>query len=238
MKCHLVFFDHQHGTEALCLLEAEHAGCCSPYAPAEFMKTGWAPKYWTATVSGGAIDLDDPKPEQILLSDVAHGLANVARWNGQSPCRISVAEHSIIVAQLALNDLTLDAVDVDAIALVQACLMHDTHEAYPPGDVAGPLKAYLRTKTNALDVLMRDMQRAIELRFGLPGTGDAQVALLVHRYDMQARWLERDQLLVACERGWGETLERPRDPHPRIECFDAETAEELFLEWCHDWGIR
>lgn len=231
--CRREFLDVE-GMIDRCRRDEGHEGFCgdTPVRRLHFP----APKYWTATVSGGAIDLDDPKPEQILLSDVAHGLANVARWNGQSPRRMSVAEHSIIVAQLALNDLALDVVDVDAIKLVQACLMHDAHEAYPPGDVAGPLKAYLRTKTSALDDVMLEIQLAIVRRFGLSMA--PEIVALVHRYDMQARWLERDQMLVACARGWGETLERPRDPHPRIECFEAELAEELFLEWCHDWGIR
>ncbi|MBK6920580.1 MAG: hypothetical protein IPH07_24480 [Deltaproteobacteria bacterium] len=197
-----------------------------------------APKHWTATASGGALDLDDPRPEQIRLTDVATGLAHVCRWNGQTPLgqRISVAEHSVLVARLAIASLAALPTD-DPRPVVQACLLHDAHEAYPPGDVAGPVKAYLRARgDHVLAELEAAVQRAIELRFGV--VYSAAVAAAVKQHDLESRWLERAQLLLPCERGWGEGLPRPRDPHPRIECWEPERAAETWLEWCHDWGIR
>lgn len=195
-------------------------------------------KHWVATASGGALDLDDPKPAQIRLTDVATGLAHVARWNGQTPLgqRITVAEHSVIVAKLAVAHVQRTNASNPA-ALVRVCLMHDAHEAYPPGDAAHPLKMLLRARgSTALDDIAAAVQRAIELRFGLDTT--REIDALVHRFDMESRWLERAQVLMPCERGWGEELPRPCDPHPRIACWDAERACETWLEWCHDWGIR
>lgn len=196
-------------------------------------------KHWIATASGGALDLDAPRPEQIVLSDIATGLGNVCRWNGQTPgCRVSVAEHSVIVAQLAVADLAARHIDLwDPAPLVVACLFHDAHEAYPPGDLAAPLKDYLRARGNTvIDEVCAMIQCAIETRFAIVSTPDFREA--VQRYDMQARWLERTQVLMPCDRGWGEELERPRDPHPRVECWASDEAAEIWLGWCHDWGIR
>lgn len=198
------------------------------------------PKFWTQTASGGAIDLDDPKPEQIRLTDIAIGLAHVCRWNGQTPLewRVSVAEHSVIVAQLALHETTIPgtlASTVDEQQLVRACLFHDAHEAYPPGDVAGPVKAMLRRETSALDRLLAQIQRAIEERFGIVWT-DA-LRELVHTFDLQSRWLERAQVLMPCDRGWGEDLPKPRDPHPRVRCMSSTDAAEQWLDWCSDYGV-
>lgn len=214
--------------------------------PGDMMPPGEAraAKHWTATASGGALDLDDPKPEQIRLTDIATGLAHVCRWNGQTPLgvRVSVAEHSVIVARLAVSDAAASwngafSWGNDLRPLVRACLMHDAHEAYPPGDVAGPVKAYLKARGDTvLAELAAAVQRAIDTRFGIEWT--PQIEAAVHRFDLEARWLERAQVLMPCERGWGEELPRPADPHPRIECWGPERAAETWLEWCHDWGIR
>lgn len=211
--------------------------------PGDMMPPGEAraAKHWTATASGGAIDLDDPRPEQIRLTDIATGLAHVCRWNGQTPLgvRVSVAEHSVVVAQLAVASLVgrRPADTRFPFAVVLAALFHDAHEAYPPGDVAGPVKAYLKARGDTvLAELAAAVQRAIDERFGIVWTPEIEAA--VHRFDLEARWLERTQVLLPCERGWGEELPRPADPHPRIECWGPERAAETWLEWCHDWGIR
>ena len=53
-------------------------------------------------LSGRRLDLLDPSPVDIEISDIAHGLARVARWNGQTygEHAFSVAQHSLVVEAL------------------------------------------------------------------------------------------------------------------------------------------
>lgn len=57
---------------------------------------------WQRMLSGRRLDLLDPTPVDIEIEDIAHGLAFVARWNGQTrgDFAYSVAEHSILVEQI------------------------------------------------------------------------------------------------------------------------------------------
>jgi hypothetical protein len=53
-------------------------------------------------LSGRRLDLLDPTPVDIEIEDIAHGLAFVARWNGQTrgDFPYSVAEHSLLVEDI------------------------------------------------------------------------------------------------------------------------------------------
>ena len=53
-------------------------------------------------LSGRRLDLLEPSPLDIEIADIAHGLARVARWNGQTkgPHAFSVAQHSVLVERL------------------------------------------------------------------------------------------------------------------------------------------
>ena len=57
---------------------------------------------WQRMLSGRRLDLIDPSPLDVEISDIAHGLARVARWNGQTkgPEIFSVAQHSLLVEAL------------------------------------------------------------------------------------------------------------------------------------------
>ncbi len=61
-----------------------------------------APRVWQRMLSGRRLDLLDPSPLDVEISDIAHGLARVARWNGQTrgDFAFSVAQHSLIVEQI------------------------------------------------------------------------------------------------------------------------------------------
>ena len=56
-------------------------------------------------LSGRRLDLLDPSPLDIEIEDIAHGLARVARWNGQTvgAHAFSVAQHALIVEEIAAN---------------------------------------------------------------------------------------------------------------------------------------
>jgi 5'-deoxynucleotidase YfbR-like HD superfamily hydrolase len=65
-------------------------------------RAGATPRAWQRMLSGRRLDLLDPSPLDVEVEDIAHGLAFVARWNGQTvgDWPFSVAEHSLIVEEL------------------------------------------------------------------------------------------------------------------------------------------
>src|SRR2546427_6609294 len=58
---------------------------------------------WQRMLSGRRLDLLDPSPLDVELADIAHGLARVARWNGQTGGAhiFSVAQHTLLVEAVA-----------------------------------------------------------------------------------------------------------------------------------------
>ena len=111
-------------------------------------------KFWVQTFSGKALDLLNPKPEQIELEDIVIGLSCTARWNGQTRTFYSVAEHSCFVAA---------AVYTHQPQLAIYGLLHDAAEAYL-GDVSSPVKALI---PEFVEVEKR-LLTAIYARFNLP----------------------------------------------------------------------
>ena len=83
-----------------------------------------------STKSGRRVALLNPSPSQIVIGDIAHGLAHQCRFNGQTNKFYSVAQHSVLVASILPRELRL------------AGLLHDASEAYL-GDVVQPLKDLL-----------------------------------------------------------------------------------------------
>lgn len=88
-------------------------------------------KYQIQTQSGKVLDLEDPQPEDICISDIAAGLSKICRFGGQINTFYSVAQHSLFCHDQARRPY-------DKFAM----LMHDASEAYL-GDVPSPLKALL-----------------------------------------------------------------------------------------------
>jgi hypothetical protein len=119
------------------------------------------PRAWQRMLSGRRLDLLNPQPDDIAIEDIAHGLARVARWNGQT-----LGDHAFSVAQHALL-----VVDI-AAALKPGCerrwllatLLHDAPE-YVIGDLISPFKAAVGLDYRAFE---KRLLRAIHLAFGLP----------------------------------------------------------------------
>lgn len=88
-------------------------------------------------LSGRRLDLLDPSPLDVEISDIAHGLARVARWNGQTSGdhAFSVAQHSLLVEQIFRRIVP----DAEPEALL-AALLHDGPE-YVIGDMISPFKS-------------------------------------------------------------------------------------------------
>jgi len=142
---------------------------------------------WQRMLSGRRLDLLDPTPVDIEIEDIAHGLAFVARWNGQTrgDHAYSVAEHSLLVETL-FGRIARDA----PVKWRLAALLHDAPE-YVIGDMISPVKAAVGPGYGALD---DRLMAAIHLRFGLPATLPAQVKKQIKAADKVSAWLEATQI--------------------------------------------
>ena len=138
-------------------------------------------------LSGRRLDILDPSPFDIELDDIAHGIARVARWNGQTagPHVVSVAQHSCLVEAI-LNEI---APATDRTARLTA-LLHDAPE-YVIGDAITPLKSALGEAYASIE---RRLLVAIHLAFGLPPEPAPDLARLIKRADRIAAWLEATRL--------------------------------------------
>ena len=134
-------------------------------------------------LSGRRLDLLDPTPLDIEVEDIAHGLAFVARWNGQTrgDWPYSVAEHSLLVEEIFAR---LDPAAPPRWRL--AALLHDAPE-YVIGDMISPVKAAIGPDYGALD---DRLARAIHLRFGLPAVIPVAVKRRIKKADRISAWHE------------------------------------------------
>ncbi len=142
---------------------------------------------WQRMLSGRRLDLLDPSPLDVEIEDIAHGLAFVARWNGQTrgAHAYSVAEHSLLVEEL------FGRVQPEAPAWMRlAALLHDAPE-YVIGDMISPVKAAVGADYAALDARL---SAAVHLRFGLPPVLPARLKARIKRCDRQSAWLEATQI--------------------------------------------
>lgn len=116
---------------------------------------------WQRMLSGRRLDLLDPTPMDIEIEDIAHGLAFVARWNGQTrgDWAYTVAEHSLLVEEIVSR-----ADPAIAPQWQLAALLHDAPE-YVIGDMISPVKAALGPGYREMDARIA---AAVHLRFGLP----------------------------------------------------------------------
>lgn len=138
-------------------------------------------------LSGRRLDLLDPTPVDIEIEDIAHGLAFVARWNGQTRGEhaYSVAEHSLLVETL------FGRIAPKAPARWRlAALLHDAPE-YVIGDMISPVKAAVGPGYEALD---ERLAAAVHLRFGLPAAIPQQIKRQIKKADKISAWMEATQI--------------------------------------------
>ena len=145
------------------------------------------PRAWQRMLSGRRLDLLDPTPMDIEIEDIAHGLAFVARWNGQTvgDFAYSVAEHSLLVEQIftAMNPNT-------SVKWQLAALLHDAPE-YVIGDMISPVKAAVGPGYETLD---ERLMAAIHIRFGLPAQVPVAVKKKIKKADKISAWMEAIQI--------------------------------------------
>jgi len=175
-------------------------------------------------LSGRRLDLLEPSPLDIEIADIAHGLARVARWNGQTKGAhaFSVAQHSVLVERLVADLSPRLARKARLMAL-----LHDSPE-YVVGDLISPFKAAVGINYKALE---ERLQMAIHLRFGLPAHIPATLKTLFKRADHLSAYYEATQLA-----GFEEAEARrlfgppPRSlKTPRLAPLNTAEAEAQFL---------
>lgn len=145
------------------------------------------PRAWQRMLSGRRLDLLDPKPGDVAIEDIAHGLARVARWNGQTygPNAFSVAQHAVLV------DDIVDALEPGLGRTWRlAALLHDAPE-YVIGDLISPFKAALGLDYRSFE---ERLLAAIHTRFGLPHPLPDGIRLILKRGDRLAAYHEATRL--------------------------------------------
>ncbi|NCC23062.1 MAG: HD family hydrolase [Alphaproteobacteria bacterium] len=180
---------------------------------------------WQRMLSGRRLDLIDPAPVDIEIEDIAHGLARVARWNGQTtgPHAFSVAQHSLLVEEIA-REIGREM----SVHWQLATLLHDAPE-YVIGDMISPFKAALGMDYRAFE---DRLQQAIHIRFGLPARMNHALKKRIKAADRASAWLEATQLAgfspAEADRLFGELppLRKRYDLAP----IAAERCKALFLE--------
>jgi uncharacterized protein len=145
------------------------------------------PRAWQRMLSGRRLDLLDPTPVDIEMSDIAHGLAFVARWNGQTrgDWPYSVAEHSLLV-----EDLFTRGNPGIAAKWQLAALLHDAPE-YVIGDMISPVKSAVGPGYGDMDARLT---AAVHIRFGLPAALPPDIKKAIKRADKISAWAEAIQI--------------------------------------------
>jgi hypothetical protein len=179
-------------------------------------------------LSGRRLDLINPAPVDIEIEDIAHGLARVARWNGQTHGGhpFSVAQHSIIVEEI----MTQTGREVSGKWRL-AALLHDAPE-YVIGDMISPFKAALGLDYKDFE---ERLQQAIHIRFGLPAKIVPDLKSRIKAADLIAAWLEATELA-----GFGkDEADKFFGPLPSLRKkpdltpLDTHACKELFLKRFH-----
>ncbi len=162
------------------------------------------PRAWQRMLSGRRLDLLDPTPVDIEIEDIAHGLAFVARWNGQTAGDFpySVAEHSLLVEALFTRRNPKSA---DCWRL--AALLHDAPE-YVIGDMISPVKSAVGPDYGALD---SRLAAAVHIRFGLPADIPPKVKRQIKAADRVSAFLEATRIAGFSEAEAARFFGRP-DP--------------------------
>ncbi len=184
------------------------------------------PRAWQRMLSGRRLDLLDPSPLDVEIEDIAHGLARVARWNGQTrgAHSFSVAQHCLLVEAIAghLNPDWSDAWRLMA-------LLHDAPE-YVIGDMISPFKVVMGDAYKSVELRLLT---AIHLRFGLPAATPALQKRRTKEADTIAAFFEATQLAGFGRQEALKFFGRPQALPPAVlawlEPLDTETAQAHFL---------
>jgi 5'-deoxynucleotidase YfbR-like HD superfamily hydrolase len=178
-------------------------------------------------LSGRRLDLLDPSPLDIEIEDIAHGLARVARWNGQTlgEHAFSVAQHSVVVEEIVAH--VEPGIDP---RWRLAALLHDASE-YVIGDMISPFKTALGVDYRSFE---DRLEGAIHIRFGLPARTPPPIKALIKRADRACAFFEATQLAGFAH---DEALELfgapPAGYAPVVEPWPPGIAQNRYVQRFH-----
>lgn len=185
------------------------------------------PRAWQRMLSGRRLDLLSPDPKDIEIEDIAHGLARVARWNGQTlgPYAFSVAQHSLVVTDI-VNALEPKC----SVNVLLAALLHDAPE-YVIGDLITPFKTAIGLDYKSFEL---NLLQAIYCRFGIRELSPQQTAA-IKQADTIAAYYEATRL-AGFEKSEAETFfgiptlsAELHNALTVLEPVSANDAQTLFL---------
>ncbi len=175
-------------------------------------------------LSGRRLDLLDPSPFDVEIEDIAHGLARVARWNGQTSGdhAFSVAEHSVVVEKL-FSILNPKASREDKLV----ALLHDAAE-YVVGDMISPFKAALGIDYTDFE---DRIEQAVHLRFGLPPHPSERLKKAIKTCDIYCAYFEAIQIAGFTVDEANEFFTKPPgDIRIKIKPLSVVDAKKLYLK--------
>jgi 5'-deoxynucleotidase YfbR-like HD superfamily hydrolase len=189
-------------------------------------RAGAPARAWQRMLSGRRLDLLDPSPLDVEITDIAHGLARVARWNGQTSGdhAFSVAQHSLLVEDIF--SLLVPGPSPDARL---TALLHDAPE-YVIGDMISPFKSAVGGGYKAVE---QRLQHAIHMRFGLPFETQEKLRRDIKRADQIAAYLEATTLAGFSTAEATEFFGRPRGiagDRFDLTCKPAKSVQAAFLK--------
>mgnify|MGYP001163272895 CR=1 FL=1 len=189
-------------------------------------RTGAPARAWQRMLSGRRLDLLDPSPLDVEITDIAHGLARVARWNGQThgDHAFSVAQHSLVVEEI-FGRLAPGATPEMRLA----ALLHDAPE-YVIGDMISPFKAAIGGDYKTVEARLA---QAIHLRFALPPVLPDSLKATIKRADQIAAYFEATVLAGFSQAEARRFFGQPRGFSPaELDLQPRSTAavQALFLE--------
>jgi len=173
---------------------------------------------WLLTRHAVRFELGRPLPSMVRIEDIAHHLALINRFTGATARPYSVAEHSLLVAEI------LERSGVSDPMCLRAALLHDAHEAIT-GDISSPLKSYL---DNTYRIVERGVVEAMEQHFGIADAARRHAIVIKHA-DLVALATERRDLMPAHRDEWD--ILRGIEPVTWIDLNDREG-----MDW-PDWRL-
>ena len=157
--------------------------------------------------SGAWFDFAAPHTSDFTAEDIAHGLAHICRYSGQCSRFYSVAEHSLLVSDVA------EGFEFEA-------LLHDAAEAFV-GDITRPLKQML-PDFKRIEAAVQD---AVLERFGVASPLPPQIK----EADLRVLAAEQRQIMPPGTDGWlaGLTIQ----PAPIVvRHLQPDIAKRMWLE--------